>query len=135
MARDRPVRRVNGVYETHFQPKSTEEIQLAVNKIKSALQNKTDPNMIAKINQLTSSFNSSECFAAWLRYQNSEFLKAFNANDGSSCKLNLSYHDGFKETKQFKNLSDCVDKVRLLQKEGAQSIISFRNQQKDLMFF
>lgn len=124
VAKDRPIRRVNGVYS--FESKSQDEIKSAVIKIQNAIN--SNPELLGK---MINSFNSSECFAAWLRYHKSEFLKANVAVNKIMCQI--KYTDGFVEDMQFNNLSNCVDKIRLLQKEGNRSIIKHRNIKKDLL--
>lgn len=125
VAKDKPIRRVNGVY--NYEPKPAEQIKSAVEKIKQSIS--SNPEMV---NKMFSSFNNSECFAGWLRYQSDNFLKV---KTGEPAVLKVRYTDGFIEETKLSNLAGCVDKVRLLQKEGNQNLIRDRNKTKDLLMF
>ena len=132
VAKDRPIRRVNGVY--HYETKSTENIKMAVTKIKQAIENSNNNTDKTVINKIYNSFNSSEAFAAWVRYQVDDFL-VNKENASISYKLQVTLGDGQIDDFEFSSLSKAIDKVRLLQKEGLRSVTESKNKMKDLLLF
>jgi len=121
-SKDRPVRRVNGVYT--FIPKSIDMIRQAVEKIKNS-----SPQIKLKI---CNSFTSSEAFACWIRFQSDTFIKSSESINNTNYVLKIDYTPDIIDTLNFSKLNDCITKVRLLQKEGRTSIV---NDRKNLLIF
>lgn len=119
LSKDRPVRRVNHVYA--YKDVDDDRLKRAVQSIRERKLERT----------FAENFNSSEAFAAWIRYQVDDFI--LKKPSTASFKLEIQIPDNEIISTEHPSLVSAILEMRMKQKEGTESIFETKKATKDLL--